>query len=79
MERQKISITGIFKKEKEGGYSARIKEIPYAIAQGESEEEAEENLFKVLWMVLEDMAELYEENDSNDQITTKQYPILQPA
>jgi len=43
----------ILEKEKEGGYSAQCLELPGAISQGESKEEAIENIKIAIELVLE--------------------------
>ncbi len=48
-----ISFTAVFVEDPEGGYSAYVEEIPGANSQGETLEEAKENLKEALQMVLE--------------------------
>ena len=48
-----LSFTAVFVEDPQGGYSAYIEEIPGANSQGETLEEAKENLKEALQMVLE--------------------------
>jgi predicted RNase H-like HicB family nuclease len=48
-----LSFTAVFVEDPHGGYSAFIEEIPGANSQGETLEEAKENLKEALQMVLE--------------------------
>jgi predicted RNase H-like HicB family nuclease len=48
-----LSFTAVFVEDPQGGYSAYIEEIPGANSQGDTLEEAKENLKEALQMVLE--------------------------
>ena len=48
-----IPFTAVFIEESEGGYSAYVEEIPGANSQGETLEEAKENLKEAVLLVLE--------------------------
>lgn len=48
-----MKYTIILEKEEEGGYSAQCLELPGAISQGESKEEAIENIKVAIELVLE--------------------------
>ena len=48
-----MTFTAVFTRAPEGGYTATIEEIPGAISEGESIDEARENLTDALRMVLE--------------------------
>ncbi|KAF0237231.1 MAG: hypothetical protein FD181_2065 [Prolixibacteraceae bacterium] len=48
-----LSFTAVFVEDPKGGYSAYVEEIPGANSQGETLEEAKENLMEALQMVLE--------------------------
>jgi len=48
-----VSFTAVFVEDTKGGYSAYVEEIPGANSQGETLEEAKENLMEALQMVLE--------------------------
>ncbi len=47
------SFTAVFVQDPQAGYSAYVEEIPGANSQGETLEEAKENLKEALQMVLE--------------------------
>jgi predicted RNase H-like HicB family nuclease len=58
-----MSLHAVFVPVPEGGYTAFIEEIPGAISEGETIEEARENLADALRMVLECNRELARENE----------------
>jgi len=53
-----MKLTAVFVAAPEGGYTAFVEEIPGAISEGESIDEARENLADALRMVLECNGEL---------------------
>ena len=53
MKINNIPFTAVFIEEPEGGYSAYVEEIPGANTQGETLEEAKENLKEAVLLVLE--------------------------
>ena len=56
-----VKFTAVFEPVAEGGYSAYVEEIPGVNTQGETLEEARENLREALELVLEVRRELAEE------------------
>ncbi len=83
MEQETNILTGLFVHDKKhGSYTAFFKELPESAAQGSTREEAEENLFKQLPMIIEVREEIEndggfdasEESDEMD-IFEKQYAI----
>jgi predicted RNase H-like HicB family nuclease len=62
MEYKNLSLTAVFVEEPEGGYSAFIEEIPGVNTQGETIDEARENLKDALAMILEANKTLAEKN-----------------
>ncbi len=48
-----MNLTAVFTPAPEGGYTAIVEEVPGAISEGETIEEARENLADALRMVLE--------------------------
>jgi len=62
MEYKNLSLTAVFVEEPEGGYSAFIEEIPGVNTQGETIDEARENLKDALAMILEANKALAEKN-----------------
>ena len=57
-----LSFTAVFVEEPEGGYSAYVEEIPGANSQGETLEEAKENLKEAVLLVLETNKVLSQKN-----------------
>ena len=57
-----MRLTAVFEPAKEGGYTCFVEEIPAAISQGESLEEAKANLLDALKLVLDCQRELAERN-----------------
>ena len=52
------TFTAVFEEAEEGGYTAFVEELPGAISQGETIEEARENLKEAIQMILEANREL---------------------
>jgi predicted RNase H-like HicB family nuclease len=53
-EKPKVSLTAVFVEDPtEGGFTGFFKEFPNAIAEGETQEEAQNNLFKTLSFMLQ--------------------------
>ena len=57
-----MKLTAVFEPAKEGGYTAFIEEIPAAISQGETLDEAKSNLREALQLVLDTQRELAEKD-----------------
>ena len=53
-----MKLTAVFQPAKEGGYSCFIEEIPAAISEGDTLEEAEANLRDALRLVIECQREI---------------------
>jgi len=60
----RMKLTAVFEPAQEGGYTCFVEEIPAAISQGETLEEAKANLREALQLVLECQRELAEKNVS---------------
>jgi len=58
----------VFEPAEEGGYTCFLEEIPAAISQGETLEEAKANLLDALKLVLECQRDLAEKNLSPDAL-----------
>lgn len=58
-----MQLTAVYVPAEEGGYTAFIEEIPGAISEGETLEEARENLADALRMVLECNREIARQNE----------------
>jgi len=63
-----MRVTAVFEPAREGGYTCFVEEIPAAISQGETLEEAKANLLDALKLVLECQRELAEKNLSPDAV-----------
>jgi len=48
-----LTFTAVFEAAEEGGYAAWVEELPGAISQGETLEEARENLKEAIELILE--------------------------
>jgi predicted RNase H-like HicB family nuclease len=48
-----LTFTAVFEEAPEGGYTAFVEELPGAISQGETLEEARENLKEAIDLILE--------------------------
>jgi predicted RNase H-like HicB family nuclease len=57
-----MKLTAVFEPADEGGYSCFIEEIPAAISQGDTFEEAKANLLDALRLVLQCQREMAERN-----------------
>jgi predicted RNase H-like HicB family nuclease len=57
-----MKLTAVFEPADEGGYTCFVEEVPAAISQGETLQEAKANLLDVLKLVLQCQRELAEEN-----------------
>ncbi len=63
-----MKFTAIFEPAPEGGYVCFVEEVPGAISQGDTIEEAEENLRDALQLVLECQRDLAEQSLSPNSI-----------
>jgi predicted RNase H-like HicB family nuclease len=63
-----MKVTAVFEPAREGGYTCFVEEIPAAISQGETLEEAKANLLDALKLVLECQRELTERNLSPNAV-----------
>ena len=58
----RMKLTAVFEPAKEGGYTCFVEEVPAAISQGETLDEAKANLRDALKLVLECQRELAEKD-----------------
>jgi predicted RNase H-like HicB family nuclease len=72
-----LKFTAIYEKAEEGGYIAYVAELPGANTQGETLEEARENLKEAVSLLLECYREEAEKNLTDS--ATKEELILQTA
>jgi predicted RNase H-like HicB family nuclease len=56
-----MKLTAVFEPAREGGYTCFVEEIPAAISQGETLQEAKANLLDALKLVLQCQRELAEQ------------------
>ncbi len=63
-----VKFTAVFEPVAEGGYTAYVEEIPGVNTQGETLEEARENLREALEMVLDVRRELAEEQQAGRSV-----------
>jgi predicted RNase H-like HicB family nuclease len=63
-----MKLTAAFESAKEGGYTCFVEEIPAAISQGETIEEAKANLADALKLVLQSQRELAEKGLSPNAV-----------
>jgi predicted RNase H-like HicB family nuclease len=63
-----MKLTAVFEPAQEGGYTCFVEEIPPAISQGETLEEAKANLLDALRLVLECQRELAEKTLSPNAV-----------
>jgi predicted RNase H-like HicB family nuclease len=68
-----VKLTAVFEPAKEGGYTCFVEEIPAAISEGETLEEAKRNLLEALDLVLRSYRELAERELSPNAV---RQPIL---
>ena len=62
------SFTAVFEEAEEGGYVAWVEELPGAITEGETIEEARENLKEAIQLILEVNRELALEGVDRERI-----------
>ena len=63
-----MKLTAVFEPAKEGGYTCFVEEIPAAISEGETLEEAKASLLDALKLVLESQREMAEKDLSPDAL-----------
>jgi len=63
-----MRLTAVFEPAQEGGYTCFVEEIPAAISQGETLEEAKANLLDALKLVLQCQREMVEEGLSPNAV-----------
>ena len=65
MKQTVLEYNAIFEKESEGGFSVWIPALPGCTSQGETFEEAMDNIKEAITLYLEDQKELEEDNARN--------------
>jgi predicted RNase H-like HicB family nuclease len=64
----RLELTAIFREVPEGGYMASVKEMPGAISQGETLEEARANLEDAVRLLIETSCELADEEVAGQSV-----------
>lgn len=67
MKRKVFEYTAVFEEEKEGGYSVWVPTLPGCSSQGETFEEALENIKEAIELYLEDANQNFEDEDFKKQ------------
>ena len=65
MKQKVLEYNAIFQKEKEGGFSVWIPTLPGCVSQGETFEEAINNIKEAIALYLDDQKEVEEDNVHN--------------
>lgn len=65
MKKKVLEYNAIFQKEKEGGFSVWVPALPGCASQGETFEEAMNNIKEAIALYLEDQKEIEEDNARN--------------
>ena len=73
-----MQLTAVYVKVPEGGYVAFVEELPGANTQGETLEEARENLREAVGMVLEANRELAEQSLAGQSVTKEPFELIAP-
>jgi predicted RNase H-like HicB family nuclease len=74
-----LNLTAVYEEAEEGGYIASIAELPGANTQGETLDEARENLLEAVQMILEANREESERRRAKDAKVTKEKLTLRAA
>jgi predicted RNase H-like HicB family nuclease len=76
---RRYALTAVLTPEAEGGYSARVRELPAAISQGETLEEAQANIREAAELVIEACLEAGETPEwADDKESPEQGEVLYP-
>lgn len=74
-----LTLTAIFEEAEEGGYTGYVAELPGANTQGETLDEARENLSEAIELILNFNREEFEKNFSSNGKVTREKLILRAA
>ena len=74
-----LTLTAVYEEAEEGGYVAYVAELPGANTQGETLDEARENLREAIQLILETNRENFENNFSNNAKVTRERLVLRAA
>jgi predicted RNase H-like HicB family nuclease len=71
-----LRLTTVFEEAEEGGYIGYVAELPGANTQGETLEEARENLSEAIQLILNSNREEFEKNFSSNAKITREKLVL---
>ena len=74
-----LTLTAVYEEAEEGGYVAYVAELPGANTQGETLDEARENLREAIQLILETNRETFEKNFSSNAKVTRERLVLRAA
>ena len=74
-----LTLTAIFEEAEEGGYIGYVAELPGANTQGETLEEARENLQEAIELILSSNREQFEKSFSSSGRVTREKLVLRAA
>ncbi|HET6852472.1 MAG TPA: type II toxin-antitoxin system HicB family antitoxin [Pyrinomonadaceae bacterium] len=74
-----LTLTAVYEEAEEGGYVAYVAELPGANTQGETLDEARENLREAIQLILETNRENFENNFSSNAKVTRERLVLRAA
>lgn len=74
-----LTLTAVYEEAEEGGYVAYVAELPGANTQGETLEEARENLTEAIQLILEANRENFEKCFSTKAKVTRERLVLRAA
>lgn len=74
-----LTLTAVYEEAQEGGYVAYVAELPGANTQGETLDEARENLNEAIQLILEANRENFEKYFSPNSKVTRERLVLRAA
>jgi len=74
-----LTLTAVYEEAEEGGYVAYVAELPGANTQGETLDEARENLAEAIQLILEANRENFEKYFSTTAKVTRERLVLRAA
>ena len=74
-----LTLTAVYEEAEEGGYVAYVAELPGANTQGETLDEARENLSEAIQLILEANRENFEKYFSTNAKVTRERLVLRAA
>jgi predicted RNase H-like HicB family nuclease len=74
-----LTLTAVYEEAEEGGYVAYVAELPGANTQGETLDEARENVSEAIQLILETNREHFENNFSSNAKVMRERLVLRTA